>query len=487
MSLKKNSCKVLLKVFKHVVVAFRKPHSGRDAAAGRTGLGRRCARGYYSTPGKPAHPGPSGATPVRVVDLRSDSATKPGPAMRQAMAEAEVGDDAMADDPAVNELQEIAADMFGMEAALFVPTGTMCNLIAVMVHCRERGDEMIVGDLSHLHIFEQGGSAQLAGVHATMVTTLPDGSFDLEQLESKIRHGYPNPHYPRSRLICVENTHNIQGGRVLPLTFLQEVRALADRYGLSVHMDGARVMNATVAQGVPPSTILQHTHTVSVCLSKGLGAPFGSVLAGSRDFIFRAVRCRKALGGEVRQAGILAAAGKLSLLEMVGRLEEDHRNAKTFAQDPEIGRAFQEPPRFFFKRQPNLSNYLVRSVLPEKPSHHFLSSVPNGIRENYFSHPKTGEIVKVKGRITCNTKFVVYLLKCPCNLYYVGKTKWELKTRICEHKCSIRNHDSKSAVARHFNSYYHTTADLRYMGIEAVKIPPRGGDQDKILLQKECF
>nr|XP_033466848.1 probable low-specificity L-threonine aldolase 2 [Epinephelus lanceolatus] len=332
MSLKKNSCKVLLKVFKHVVVAFRKPHSGRDAAAGRTGLGRRCARGYYSTPGKPAHPGPSGATPVRVVDLRSDSATKPGPAMRQAMAEAEVGDDAMADDPAVNELQEIAADMFGMEAALFVPTGTMCNLIAVMVHCRERGDEMIVGDLSHLHIFEQGGSAQLAGVHATMVTTLPDGSFDLEQLESKIRHGYPNPHYPRSRLICVENTHNIQGGRVLPLTFLQEVRALADRYGLSVHMDGARVMNAAVAQGVPPSTILQHTHTVSVCLSKGLGAPFGSVLAGSRDFIFRAVRCRKALGGEVRQAGILAAAGKLSLLEMVGRLEEDHRNAKTFAQ-----------------------------------------------------------------------------------------------------------------------------------------------------------
>ncbi|CAB1412913.1 unnamed protein product [Pleuronectes platessa] len=210
--------------------------------------------------------------------------------MRQAMAEAEVGDDVMGEDPTVNELQRISADMFGMEAALFVPTGTMSNLIAVMVHCRERDDEMIVGDVSHIHIYEQGGSAQLAGVHA--------------------------------------NT----GGRVLPLTFLQEVRALADRYGLSVHMDGARVMNAAVAQGVHPQTILQHTHTVSVCLSKGLGAPVGTMLAGPKDFIARALRCRKALGGGMRQAGVLAAAGKVSLLDMVGRLEEDHRNARTFAQ-----------------------------------------------------------------------------------------------------------------------------------------------------------
>ncbi|XP_047465052.1 threonine aldolase 1 isoform X2 [Mugil cephalus] len=268
---------------------------------------------------------------VRVVDLRSDTVTKPGPAMRQAMAEAEVGDDVLGEDPKVNELQKFAADMFGMEAALFVPSGTMSNLIAVMVHCRERGDEMIVGDLSHLHIYEQGGSAQLAGIHATTVTTLPDGTFDLEQLESKIRHGYPDPHYPRSRLVCVENTHNVQGGRVLPLSFLQEVRSLADRYGLSLHMDGARVMNAAVALRVPPSTILQHTHTVSVCLSKGLGAPIGTMLAGPRDFISRAVRCRKALGGGMRQAGVIAAAGKLSLQDMVERLEEDHSNARTFA------------------------------------------------------------------------------------------------------------------------------------------------------------
>lgn len=328
MSLKTFCCRLFSKYLNHGVVASNKPLRARHAAAV---LGRSSARGYY-TSGKPRDTGSGGAARVQVVDLRSDTVTKPGAAMRQAMAEAEVGDDVMGEDPTVNELQKIAASMFGMEAALFVPSGTMSNLIAVMVHCRERGDEMIVGDLSHLHIYEQGGSAQLAGVHATTVTTLPDGTFDLEQLESKIRHGYPDPHYPRSRLICVENTQNIQGGRVMPLPFLQQVRAIADKHGLSVHMDGARVMNAAVAQGVTPSTILQHTHTVSVCLSKGLGAPVGTMLAGPRDFISRAVRCRKALGGGLRQSGILAAAGKLSLLEMIGRLEEDHRNAKTFAQ-----------------------------------------------------------------------------------------------------------------------------------------------------------
>ncbi|XP_026171124.1 threonine aldolase 1 [Mastacembelus armatus] len=321
------SCRVLFKLLNQSVVASSKAVRPPNAAM----LGQSSVRGYYSAR-RPRLPGPGGAAPVRVVDLRSDTVTKPGRSMRQAMAEAEVGDDVMGEDPTVNELQKIAADMFGMEAALFVPSGTMSNLIAVMVHCRERSDEIIVGDLSHLHIYEQGGSAQLAGVHSTTVTTLPDGTFDLQQLESKIRHDYPDPHYPRSRLICVENTHNIQGGRVLPLNFLQEVRALADKYGLSVHMDGARVMNAAVAQGVPPSTILQHTHTVSVCLSKGLGAPVGTMLAGPQEFITRAERCRKALGGGMRQAGILAAAGKISLLDMVGRLEEDHCNAKTFAQ-----------------------------------------------------------------------------------------------------------------------------------------------------------
>ncbi|XP_009305089.1 threonine aldolase 1 isoform X1 [Danio rerio] len=207
---------------------------------------------------------------IRTVDLRSDTVTKPGAAMRRAMAEAEVGDDVFGEDPTVNELQKIAAEMFGMKAALYVPSGTMSNLIAVMVHCRERGDEMIAGDLSHIHIYEQGGSAQL--------------------------------------------------------------RSVADQFGLAVHMDGARVMNAAVALGVQPSAILQHCHSVSVCLSKGLGAPVGSMLGGSKDFIQRAVRVRKVLGGGMRQLGILAAAGKIALSDMIGRLEEDHRNARHFAQ-----------------------------------------------------------------------------------------------------------------------------------------------------------
>ncbi|XP_066519236.1 uncharacterized protein [Hoplias malabaricus] len=274
----------------------------------------------------------SGPVSVHTVDLRSDVVTKPGTAMRSAMSHAHVDGDVFGEDPTVDKLQKLAADIFGMEAALFVPTGTMSNLIAVMVHCRERGDEMIVGDLSHLHVYEQGGSAQIAGVHSTTVTTLADGTFDLDQLVSKIRHGYPDAHYPRSRLVCVENTHNILGGRVLPLSFLQELRSVVDEYGLSLYMDGARLMNAAVALGVSPSVILQHCHTVSVSLSKGLGAPVGTMLAGPKDFIQKAVRARKALGGGLHKGGILAAAGKIALTDMMGRMKEDHRNARSFAK-----------------------------------------------------------------------------------------------------------------------------------------------------------
>ncbi|XP_054455507.1 uncharacterized protein LOC129091835 [Anoplopoma fimbria] len=341
------SRRVLFSVLNHGVVATSKPLRARDAAAAVVGWSSR----NYNSP-KPSIP--------RVVDLRSDVMFQPGPAMRKAMVKAVLEDDLMRGDMAVEELEKITADMFQMEAALFVPSGTMGNLIAVMVHCRERGDEMIVGDRSHIHIYEQGGSAQLAGVHSITATTLPDGSFDLEELESKIRHGYPKPYYPRSRLICLENTHNVQGGRVLPLTFLQKVRALADRYGLSVHMDGARVMNAAVAQRVPPSTILQHTHTVSLCLSKGLGAPVGTMLAGPQDFISQAVRCRKALGGFIFKAGILAAAGKMALLDMVGRLEDDHHNAKTFAQ------ALHDcDPRLFAVDMATVETNIVRFYLQE--------------------------------------------------------------------------------------------------------------------------
>ncbi|XP_005989151.1 threonine aldolase 1 [Latimeria chalumnae] len=275
---------------------------------------------------------PPGSAQFRCVDLRSDTVTKPGPAMRSAMAQAQVGDDVYGEDPTVYELERRGAELFGMEATLFVPSGTMGNLISVMCHCRERGAELVVGDQAHVHLYEQGGIAQLAGIHSRTVKNLPDGTFDLREVKTKLRDGYPDPHYPRSRLICVENTHNVQGGRVLPLAFLREVCSFADEHDVAVHMDGARVMNAAVALGVPASEILQYCDSVSVCLSKGLGAPVGSLVGGRREFIKEARRARKVLGGGMRQAGILAAAGLIAITDMVERLGDDHRNARTFAE-----------------------------------------------------------------------------------------------------------------------------------------------------------
>ncbi|XP_035679756.1 probable low-specificity L-threonine aldolase 2 isoform X1 [Branchiostoma floridae] len=267
---------------------------------------------------------------VRVIDMRSDTITKPTPAMRRAMAEAEVGDDVYGEDPTVNALQEKAAKLFGMEAALFVPTGTMGNFCSIMAHCWERGSEMLLGDCAHIFIYEQGGSAQLGGIHPRTVRNKPDGTFDLDEVESKVRTS--DPHLPITRLICVENTQNICGGRVLPLSFLKELRELANRHKLPVHMDGARLMNAAVSLNVPPSDILQYCDSVSVCLSKGLGAPVGSVIGGKKDFIARCVRLRKVLGGGMRQSGILAAAGLLAITEGAARLHEDHENARTIAE-----------------------------------------------------------------------------------------------------------------------------------------------------------
>ncbi|XP_067860113.1 threonine aldolase 1 isoform X2 [Heptranchias perlo] len=241
---------------------------------------------------------------VCTVDLRSDTVTRPGPEMRAAMASAEVGDDVYGEDPTVN----------------------------VMCHCRERGAELIVGDQAHIHLYEQGGSAQIAGIHSRTVRNLPDGTFDLNEVESKIRQGFPDPHYPRTHLICLEDTQNVQGGRVLPLSFLQEVRDLADTYKLPVHMDGARLMNAAVALGVEPAEIVRHCDSVCMCLSKGLGAPVGSLIGGRKEFIEQALRVRKVLGGGMRQAGVLAAAGLLSISDMVERLKDDHRNTRKFAQ-----------------------------------------------------------------------------------------------------------------------------------------------------------
>ncbi|XP_021374437.1 probable low-specificity L-threonine aldolase 2 isoform X2 [Mizuhopecten yessoensis] len=266
-----------------------------------------------------------------VVDLRSDTLTKPTPGMRQAMANAEVGDDVFGEDPTVNELQKRCADLFGKEAALFVPTGTMGNLIAILTHCQGRGLEAIIGDGSHICWYEQGGIAQFAGVMPALIHNKSDGTVDLDELKSKIRP-LDDPHQPHTRLICLENTHNRCGGKVLPVSFMKEVYSIAQENNLSVHLDGARVLNAAAALKIPVSDILQYTDSVNMCFSKGLASPVGSIIAGTKAFIATALRMRKALGGGLRQSGILAAAAIYSLDHIVPRLGDDHIHAQMLAE-----------------------------------------------------------------------------------------------------------------------------------------------------------
>ncbi|XP_043924096.1 probable low-specificity L-threonine aldolase 2 isoform X2 [Protopterus annectens] len=287
------------------------------------------ARQYYKRPHSEV---PPASFSFLTVDLRSDTVTKPGAAMRRAMAEAEVGDDVFGEDPTVNELQRQMAELLGTEDTLFVPSGTMGNLISVMCHCSERGAELLVGDESHIHLYEQGGTSQLAGVHPRTLMTLPDGTFDLNELEYKICHNYPDPHYPRTCLICLESTHNMKGGCVLPLSFFKEIRTIADKYKLAVHLDGARLLNAAVSLNIQPSEIVQYCDSVMMCFSKAVGAPVGSIIGGSKDFIQKAVRMRKALGGGMRQVGVLAAAALEAMSDAMERLKADHLNARRFAE-----------------------------------------------------------------------------------------------------------------------------------------------------------
>ncbi len=263
------------------------------------------------------------------IDLRSDTVTRPTPAMRAAMAEAAVGDDVYGEDPTVNRLEARVAEMLGKEAAVFVPSGTMGNLIAVLSHCG-RGDEMILGDQAHIFMYEQGGSAAVGGVHPRTVPNRPDGTLDLQQVEDAIRGD--NDHYPVTRLLALENTQNRCGGQALPVAYMDAAGELAHRHGLALHVDGARLWNAAVALGVPPARLVQAADSVSVCFSKGLAAPVGSAVAGSAAFIRRARRMRKQVGGGMRQAGILAAAALVALDEMVDRLAEDHVNARRLAE-----------------------------------------------------------------------------------------------------------------------------------------------------------
>ena len=265
---------------------------------------------------------------MRRIDLRSDTVTRPTPAMRRAMFEAQVGDDVYGEDPTVNRLQEVAAALLGKEAALFLPSGTQANQVAVLSHAG-RGEEVIVEAESHVFYYEAAGIAALAACQARTVPGR-NGAMDLDRVEAAIRPD--NIHFPRTALICVENTHNRAGGAVLPREHLEELSGLARRHGVPVHMDGARVFNAAVAQGRPVAEIVAGVDSVMFCLSKGLAAPVGALLAGSEAFVARARRNRKLLGGGMRQAGILAAAGLVALDTMVDRLAEDHANARELAR-----------------------------------------------------------------------------------------------------------------------------------------------------------
>jgi threonine aldolase len=266
---------------------------------------------------------------MRNIDLRSDTMTRPTPSMRQAMAEADVGDDVFGEDPTVNRLEEMAAERLGKEAAMFVASGTMANLVSQLAHCG-RGDEIILGSHSHTFFFEQGGSAAVGSIHPRTVANQPDGKLPLEEIEAAIRGD--NIHFPRTRLIVLENTHNMCSGYPLDTDYMKAVGEIARRHGLKIHVDGARIFNAAVSLGIDVRDLAAPADSVSFCLSKGLAAPVGSLVCGAREFVNEARRARKVVGGGMRQAGVLAAAGIVALTEMVDRLADDHANAKKLAE-----------------------------------------------------------------------------------------------------------------------------------------------------------
>jgi threonine aldolase len=266
---------------------------------------------------------------MKIIDLRSDTVTLPTPAMREAIYNAELGDDVYGEDPTVNRLEALAAEKMGKEAALFVPSGTMGNLVCILTHC-QRGDEVIVGDKAHIFIHAVGAAAAVGGIQVHIIPNEPDGMLNPELVEAAIRGD--DIHFPPTRLICLENTHNRCGGCALSPAQTDSICAVVRDHGLSVHLDGARIFNAAVALGVDVKELTKNVDSVMFCVSKGLSAPVGSLVAGSKDFIERARKSRKMLGGGMRQAGVLAAAGIVGLTEMVDRLAEDHANARLLAK-----------------------------------------------------------------------------------------------------------------------------------------------------------
>ena len=265
---------------------------------------------------------------MRTVDLRSDTTTLPTDEMRQAIAESELGDDVFQGDPTVNKLQDLAAQRMGKEAALLVPSGTMANLASILTHCG-RGAEVILGNRAHTYKYEKGGISAYGSIHSTQIPNQDDGTMQLEDIRDAIRG--IDDHFPVTKLICLENTHNVCGGAPLSVKYTKEVANLARAHNIKLHIDGARIFNAAVAQGVEVQELVKDADSISFCISKGLGAPVGSIICGSKDFIDQARGIRKGLGGGMRQAGIIAAAGIVALETMVDRLQEDHTNAKLLA------------------------------------------------------------------------------------------------------------------------------------------------------------
>ena len=266
---------------------------------------------------------------MKIIDLRSDTVTLPTPAMREAIYRAELGDDVFGEDPTVNRLEKMAAERVGKEAALFVASGTMGNLVCVLTHCA-RGEEAILGNQSHTFLYEAGGMSALGGIHPHTIRNQTDGTMRLEDIKAAIRDD--SAHFPRTRLICLENTHNRCYGAALTPEYTDAVVTMAKKRGLLVHLDGARVFNAAVALGIDVRKLTRGADSLSFCLSKGLSAPVGSVVCGSSEFIAEARRTRKVLGGGMRQAGIIAAAGIVALQQMVDRIAEDHKNARRLAE-----------------------------------------------------------------------------------------------------------------------------------------------------------
>ena len=293
---------------------------------------------------------------MEFIDLRSDTVTKPTPAMREAMAKAEVGDDVYGEDPTVNRLQEMAAEMMAKEAGLFVASGTMGNLAGVLAHC-QRGDEVIVGNKAHTFLFEAGGISALGSVHSCQIPNQPDGSLALEDIDAAIRPD--DPHDPITRLVCLENTHNRCGGTYQTPDYMQRLCEFVHARGLSVHLDGARIFNAAAVQGIKAKELAGPVDSVTFCLSKGLCAPVGSVLCGSKEFIYKAHRLRKMLGGGMRQAGILAAAGIVALETMTGRLVEDHTHARKLAD------GLKQIPGVLLNQEIPATNMVFLSLTPE--------------------------------------------------------------------------------------------------------------------------